>query len=81
MKKFQNIESKVSTGRPGTATTRGPGGGIPRAPAAAGQENNALKDNGAETRQAVRPPAIIAFGKAVRSGSASGPSAGTAGGL
>jgi len=44
MKKFQNVESKVATGRPSTATTRG---GLPRPPTtgnnatarATGQEN------------------------------------------
>mmetsp|Transcript_35151 Transcript_35151/g.46297 ORF Transcript_35151/g.46297 Transcript_35151/m.46297 type:complete len:241 (+) Transcript_35151:204-926(+) len=63
MKKFQNVESKLTSGRPGT-TTRG---GIPRVPTA-GQENDALNS----ARSKVQEPSSIAFGKNYRSGSASG---------
>ena len=73
MKKFQNVESKVATGRPSTATTRG---GIPRPPTtgnnataarASGQENFGHQNS---ARNNAKPPANIAFGKNYRSGSA-----------
>ena len=60
MKQFQNVESKVTTNRPGTATTRG---GIPRPPQQQPQQPDSA-------RSRPQQPATIAFGKATRTGSA-----------
>ena len=71
MKKFQNVESRVSTGRPASGVNRnsasaaaaGGVGGIPRPPA-----------TGSSRMQQQSRPTQVAFGKAttVRSGSAQG---------
>ena len=55
MKKFQNVESRVGTGRPGTATRSG----IPRPPTA--DQENTPRENLQQ-----RPPTHVAFGKATQ---------------
>lgn len=63
MRKFQNVESRVNTSRPGTATTQG--AGVPRPPLPAGEE-------GRTSARQQNAPGHVAFGKLTRSGSAIG---------